>query len=84
MNSDDPVYVESRVAVERTAIGASSTIFTGAAFGNVSSQYGQNLVSLSQCVPVMTSNPVQCQKSGNVTALTNEGAPNNSRKRHSF
>ncbi|KAI8632727.1 hypothetical protein F5Y19DRAFT_491367 [Xylariaceae sp. FL1651] len=70
MNPDDHVYVESGVAVDRTAIGAPTTIFTGAAFGNVSSQYKQALVKLTQCVPVMTSNPVRCQKSGKVTAVT--------------
>ncbi|KAH8158650.1 hypothetical protein CIB48_g9588 [Xylaria polymorpha] len=72
MTPDDYVYVQSGVAVERTAIGAPMTIFTGAVFGNLSSQYGQSLVSLTQCVPVMTSNPVQCQKSGTVSAAPND------------
>ncbi|KAJ2992564.1 hypothetical protein NUW58_g2118 [Xylaria curta] len=66
----DYVYAQSGVAVERTAIGAPTSIFTGAAFGNLSSQYGQSLVKLTHCVPVLTSNPARCQKSGRVTAVS--------------
>ncbi|KAI0454335.1 hypothetical protein F5B21DRAFT_524752 [Xylaria acuta] len=69
---DDYVYAQSGVAVERTAIGAPMSIFMGAVFGNLSSQYGRSLVSLTQCVPVMKSNPVRGQKSGTVSAAPNE------------
>ncbi|KAI1322599.1 hypothetical protein F5Y16DRAFT_415845 [Xylariaceae sp. FL0255] len=70
VNPDDYVYADSGVAVERTAMGAPTTLFSGDAYGNISSRYGQALTSLTQCVPVMTSNPVRCQSSGNVTVTS--------------
>ncbi|KAI1270281.1 hypothetical protein F5Y18DRAFT_367798 [Xylariaceae sp. FL1019] len=71
-NPDDHAYADSGVAVERSAIGAPTTLFSGNAFGNISSQYGQALLNLTQCVPVMVSNPVRCQKSGTVTVAGNQ------------
>ncbi|KAI1265959.1 hypothetical protein F5Y18DRAFT_33606 [Xylariaceae sp. FL1019] len=69
VNIDDHVYADSGVAVERSAMGAPIQVFSGDAFGNVSSKYGQSLSSLTQCVPVMVSNPVHCEKSGHIDIL---------------
>ncbi|KAI0156848.1 hypothetical protein GGR57DRAFT_462495 [Xylariaceae sp. FL1272] len=55
VNPDDHVYADSGVAVERTAIGAFTTLFSEESFANVSSQYGQALLNLTQCVPIMVS-----------------------------
>jgi hypothetical protein len=54
------------VAVDSAAIGAPATIYTGPEFQNVSIQYGAYLMQTTQCVPVMTSNPVQCKTGGEV------------------
>lgn len=64
INSDDHVYVDSGVAVERTAMGAPVTLYEGAALQDSSEHYGHALVRTTQCVPVMTSNPVRCQTGG--------------------
>ncbi|KAI1387299.1 uncharacterized protein F4822DRAFT_444066 [Hypoxylon trugodes] len=57
-NVTDHVYAYSGIAVDRTAIGAPTTIFSGEVFQSLSSHYGGTLVSTTQCVPVMVSNPV--------------------------
>ncbi|KAI1374378.1 hypothetical protein F4677DRAFT_461436 [Hypoxylon crocopeplum] len=66
-NVTDNVYSQAGVAVQNTAIGAPTSIFSGAAFRNISSTYGQALVNTTQCVPIITKNPVRCQAGGNVT-----------------
>ncbi|XXG97575.1 hypothetical protein Hte_003880 [Hypoxylon texense] len=66
-NITDNVYSQAGVAVERNAIGAPYTLFSGAAFRNISNEYGHALIGTTQCVPVMTKNPVRCQTGGNVT-----------------
>ncbi|KAI2636870.1 hypothetical protein GGS26DRAFT_588414 [Hypomontagnella submonticulosa] len=66
-NITDNVYSQDGVAVERNAIGAPNTIFSGAAFRNISSEYGHALIHTTQCVPIITKNPVRCQAAGNVT-----------------
>ncbi|KAM0813744.1 hypothetical protein AB5N19_13743 [Seiridium cardinale] len=63
-NPDDHVYAQSGVAVERTAMGAPASLYEGGALLNLSAQYGQALVRTTQCVPVMTSNPVRCRTGG--------------------
>ncbi|KAI6081519.1 hypothetical protein F4821DRAFT_25145 [Hypoxylon rubiginosum] len=65
---DDYVYTQSGVAVHRSAIGTSESIFRGSAFGNLSSTYGQALIRTTQCVPVIASNPVRCFAGGNTEA----------------
>lgn len=65
-NPADYAYVDSGVAVDSTAIGAPAIIYTGPEFQNVSIQYGAYLMQTTQCVPVMTSNPVQCKTGGEV------------------
>jgi hypothetical protein len=67
INSKTPneyAYVDAGVAVNHTAMGASSHLFRGSVFQKLSEKYGQDLKSTSQCVPVMTSNPVHCIKGG--------------------
>lgn len=64
INPDDHVYVDSGVAVERTAMGAPVTLYEGVALQDLSGHYGHALVRTTQCVPVMTSNPVRCQTGG--------------------
>ncbi|KAI1771887.1 hypothetical protein F4818DRAFT_444885 [Hypoxylon cercidicola] len=71
-NITDNVYSQAGVAVERSAIGAPNAIISGATFQNLSSAYGHALINTTQCVPVITKNPVRCQTGGNVTtALPN-------------
>lgn len=64
---DDYVYADSGIAVRGTAIGASSAIFKGLIFQDLSQHYGVSLVNTTQCVPVMQSNPVECRRGGNLT-----------------
>ncbi|KAK9415498.1 hypothetical protein SUNI508_10338 [Seiridium unicorne] len=70
-NPNDYVYTQSRIAVHRSAMGTPESIFHGTAFGNLSSFYGQAFVRTTQCVPIMTSNPVHCVKDGNTTVVPN-------------
>ncbi|KAI1342347.1 hypothetical protein F5Y15DRAFT_412856 [Xylariaceae sp. FL0016] len=69
---DDYVYSDLGVAVERTTIGSPATIYNGWSFGNLTKRHGTSLLRTTQCVPVMASNPVQCQRNGNMTVLTNQ------------
>ena len=62
LNPDIYTYVDAGVAVHRIAMGASALLYRGQAFRRLSKAYGQSLKSTSQCVPVMTSNPVSCKK----------------------
>lgn len=76
INSRNPAeyaYVDSGVAVNSTAIGAPATIYTGQEFQNVSSEYGIFLQQTTQCVPVMTSNPVRCETGGKVEVVITSG-----------
>ncbi|KAI4867143.1 hypothetical protein F4820DRAFT_224952 [Hypoxylon rubiginosum] len=66
-NTSDNVYSQAGVAVERNATGAPNVLFSGSSFRNISSAYGNALISTTQCVPVMTKNPVRCEVGGNVT-----------------
>ncbi|KAM0420340.1 hypothetical protein ACHAPT_011882 [Fusarium lateritium] len=61
---DKYAYVDAGVAVDRTAMGASAHLFRGKAFQKLSQKYGRSLKNTTQCVPVMTSNPVTCAKNG--------------------
>lgn len=57
-------YVDSGVAVHRTALGASAHLFRGPAVHYLDSVYNGRLRKTTQCVPVMVSNPVRCDKGG--------------------
>ncbi|KAF4990797.1 hypothetical protein FDECE_14239 [Fusarium decemcellulare] len=67
INSESPdkyAYVDAGVAVERTAMGASAQLYRGTVFQKLEEKHGRFLRSTSQCVPVMTSNPVTCKTGG--------------------
>ncbi|KAI6089578.1 hypothetical protein F4821DRAFT_275977 [Hypoxylon rubiginosum] len=66
-NITDNVYSHAGIAVQRDAIGAPNTIFSNEAFRNLSFTYGRALINTTQCVPVITKNPVRCQAGGSVT-----------------
>jgi hypothetical protein len=70
LNPDDYVYVDAGIAVERTAIGASAAVYKGLVLQDLSKDYGLSLINTTQCVPVMQSNPIQCQPGGNVTVVS--------------
>ncbi|RSL59389.1 hypothetical protein CEP54_007266 [Fusarium duplospermum] len=61
---DKYAYVDAGVAVDRMAMGASANLFRGSAFQKLTDKHGRFLKSTTQCVPVMTSNPVTCKKGG--------------------
>ncbi|CAJ0552271.1 Ff.00g062500.m01.CDS01 [Fusarium sp. VM40] len=63
-NPEEFAYVQAGVAIHRTAMGASTNLFLGTAFKNLNKQYGKFLKTTTQCVPVMTKNPVTCYKGG--------------------
>ncbi|KAJ4129432.1 hypothetical protein NW765_016305 [Fusarium oxysporum] len=77
INTVDPsayVYSDHGVAVKSTAIGAPISIFgfdqifkLGKTFTQFLDQYGNNIANTTQCVRVMTSNPVSCQAGGTVS-----------------
>lgn len=66
-NTSDYVYLNSGTAVKKSAIGASIWTHSGDAFDQLQRKYGRNLVKTRQCVPIMTSNPVQCRRRGTIT-----------------
>ena len=45
-------------------MGAPVHIFRGSAFQDLDRDYGRSRNKITQCVPVMTSNPVTCEKGG--------------------
>ncbi|KAL2692557.1 hypothetical protein Neosp_002967 [[Neocosmospora] mangrovei] len=61
---DKYAYVDAGVAVDRMAMGASANLFRGSALQKLTDKHGRLLKSTTQCVPVMTSNPVTCKKGG--------------------
>ncbi len=72
INTEDPddyAYSVSGIGIERTAIGVPTTIFKSSALATFSRNYGLSLMSTRQCVPVMVSNPVRCEKGGEVEML---------------
>ncbi|KAK3380810.1 hypothetical protein B0H63DRAFT_434140 [Podospora didyma] len=56
------VDVASGIAVHQSAMGASRNIFTNPNLSRMQSQYGSSLLSTTQCVPVMKSNPIRCDR----------------------
>lgn len=69
-NPDDYVYVDSGVAVQKTAIGAPAAVYKSLVLQNLYTDYGLSLVNTTQCVPVMQSNPVQCRPAGTLKVLS--------------
>jgi len=70
-NPDEFAYEDLGVAVDRSAIGAPDTIYSSnpTISPNLSlalAQYGGDLLEITHCVPVMTSNPVSCRTGGSV------------------
>jgi hypothetical protein len=70
-NPDEFAYGDLGVAVDRLAIGAPYTIYSSnpTISPNLSlalAQHGEDLLEITQCVPVMTSNPVSCRTDGSV------------------
>ncbi|KAF3020921.1 hypothetical protein E8E14_002641 [Neopestalotiopsis sp. 37M] len=66
---DDYAYSDAGVAIEREAIGVSASIYDGPAFRELMKKYGTSLQRTTQCVPVMSTNPVRCDVGGNITVL---------------
>jgi hypothetical protein len=72
INIQDPdsfAYGDLGVAVDRSAIGAPYTLYSpnpaiSPYLSLALAQHGENLLEITQCVPVMTSNPVSCQTGG--------------------
>ncbi len=72
INKDDPddyAYSVSGVGIERTAIAAPATIYKSQELATLSRNYGFSLMSTTQCVPVLVSNPVRCEKGGVVEMI---------------
>jgi hypothetical protein len=75
INTVDPEnygYADEGVAVHESALGAPASIYTSRsnnseAFSSLIGIYGESLLSTSQCVPVMTKNPISCSRSENAT-----------------
>ncbi|KAM7191835.1 hypothetical protein V8F33_008682 [Rhypophila sp. PSN 637] len=61
-NPDEYVYVDSGIAVQRSAMGASRNLFNSPRFSDLFTKYGHSLNSTTQCIPVMKSNPVKCTR----------------------
>jgi hypothetical protein len=66
-------YSDFGIEVEPGAVGAPISIYTSnttlsSPLRSLLFQYDTDLIHVTQCVPVMTSNPISCQKKGNVTA----------------
>ncbi|KAH8747828.1 hypothetical protein F5882DRAFT_490977 [Hyaloscypha sp. PMI_1271] len=75
INTVDPEnygYADGGVAVHESALGAPASIYTSRnnnseVFNSLIGIYGQSLLSTSQCVPIMTKNPITCSRSANAT-----------------
>ncbi|KAL2210612.1 hypothetical protein CC79DRAFT_1394835 [Sarocladium strictum] len=62
-NRRDYAYVDSGVAIQQSALGASTYLFRGDAPQNLVRGHGGFMQSTRQCVPVLAKNPVSCRKS---------------------
>jgi hypothetical protein len=75
-NPDVYAYSDVGVAVHSSAIGAPASIYASIpgmaqTFADLMGTLGTNLVNLTQCVPVMTKNPVSCRAGGTVNVSNN-------------
>ena len=74
-NPDVYAYSDAGVAVHSSAIGAPASVYASIpgmakTFANLTGTFGTNLVNLTQCVPVMTKNPVSCRAGGTANVST--------------
>ena len=79
-NPDEFAYADQGVAVDRSAIGAPYTIYSSdpTISPNLSlalAKHGEDLLEITQCVPVMTSNPVSCRTGGSVRVISTQSTP---------
>jgi hypothetical protein len=75
-NPDVYAYSDVGVAVHSSAIGAPASVYASIpgmaqTFADLIGTFGTNLVNLTQCVPVMTKNPVSCRAGGTVNVSYN-------------
>lgn len=75
-NPDVYAYSDVGVAVHSSAIGAPASVYASIpgmaqTFADLMGTFGTNLVNLTQCVPVMTKNPVSCRAGGTVNVSNN-------------
>jgi hypothetical protein len=76
-NPLDFAYADEGVTVHVTAIGTpfsvySTEISTAPEFNGLFDQYGSNILSTTNCVPIMRQNPISCHPGGSVTISSNE------------
>lgn len=68
INNVDPdayAYADLGVAIQSNAIGTPVSVYsTQANLGQLYSNYDLSLLNTTQCVPVMSKNPIQCRKGG--------------------
>jgi hypothetical protein len=75
-NPDVYAYSDVGVAVHSSAIGAPASVYAdipgmAQTFADLIGVFGTNLINLTQCVPVMTKNPVSCRTGGTVNVSNN-------------
>jgi hypothetical protein len=81
INTNNPLdfaYADEGVAVHVTAIGTPFSVYstdqlTAPEFNGLFNQYASNVLSTTQCVPIMTQNPISCRPGGNVTVFNQNG-----------
>jgi len=71
INPNTFAYADMGVAVHASAVGTPITVYsslpeTAPEFNALFSVYGANIVSTTQCVPVMRQNPISCRPGGTV------------------
>lgn len=67
-------YAIDGVAIDSSAIGTPQSLFSSlvsqtAPLANATAIYGESLLSVTQCAPVMEKNPISCRPGGNVTLI---------------
>ena len=77
VNPDVFAYADNGVAVHPTAIGAPITIYASDRTADpqlavLLDNHGTNVVSTTQCVPVMSKNPISCHIGGDLTVSASE------------
>ncbi|KAH6871795.1 hypothetical protein B0T10DRAFT_466454 [Thelonectria olida] len=69
-NLSDYALASNGVAIQRSAVGASSQVYTGSSIRELRTAYGLSLSNTTQCVPVMTLNPISCSPGGTVSFVS--------------
>ncbi|KAK4220915.1 hypothetical protein QBC38DRAFT_343831, partial [Podospora fimiseda] len=75
-NPEQHIYVDSGIAIQKSALGAPRSIFSSPEFFGLSPMYGSSLRNTTQCVPVLKSNPVKCKPNYNHTFSLPPGTDN--------